>query len=97
MPYPRRPFRFLTKHRLCMLIMHLRVLYSVIGPAGSWHFRPDSHCRLPPALQTHLPGYVENYDKLKAAGAEVVACVAVNDVFVQDAWGREHKAEGKVC
>lgn len=50
----------------------------------------------PGCSKTHLPGYVANYEKLKAAGAEVVACVAVNDVFVQDAWGREHGAEGKV-
>ena len=48
------------------------------------------------ALQSHLPGYVENYDKLKAAGAEVIACVSVNDVFVMEAWGKDNKAEGKV-
>ena len=34
------------------------------------------------AVQVHLPGYVEDYEKLKAKGVEVVACIAVNDVFV---------------
>ncbi len=47
-------------------------------------------------FQTHLPGYVQDYDKLKAAGAEVIACVSVNDPFVMEAWGKEHKADGKV-
>ena len=26
--------------------------------------------------QTHLPGYVNDFDKLKSAGAEVVTCTA---------------------
>ena len=26
--------------------------------------------------QTHLPGYVNDYEKLKSAGAEVVTCTA---------------------
>lgn len=46
--------------------------------------------------QTHLPGYVSNYDELKAAGAQVIVCVAVNDPFVMAAWGEQHHAEGKV-
>ena len=49
----------------------------------------------PGCSKTHLPGYVENYDKLKAAGAEVVACVAVNDPFAMAAWGEVHGAGGK--
>ena len=36
----------------------------------------------------HLPGYVQNVDKLKAKGIDTVACLAVNDVFVMDAWGK---------
>lgn len=47
-------------------------------------------------LQTHLPGYVADFEKLKAVGAEVIACVSVNDAFVMDAWGKDHKADGKV-
>lgn len=48
------------------------------------------------ALQTHLPGYVADFDKLKEAGAEVIVCVAVNDAFVMGAWGEAHGAPGKV-
>lgn len=44
----------------------------------------------------HLPGYVENYDKLKAKGVDEVWCMAVNDAFVMAAWGREQKAGNKV-
>ena len=47
-------------------------------------------------LQTHLPGYINDYDKLSKAGAQVIACVAVNDPFVMAAWGEVNKAEGKV-
>ena len=50
----------------------------------------------PPPPQTHLPGYINDYDKLKASGVEVVACVAVNDVFVMAAWGESQNAAGKV-
>ena len=47
-------------------------------------------------MQTHLPGYVADREKLKEAGAEVVVCVAVNDPFVMAAWGEAHCAGGKV-
>ena len=46
--------------------------------------------------QTHLPGYVEDFDAIKAKGVEVVACVAVNDAFVMAAWGESQGATGKV-
>ncbi len=39
----------------------------------------------------HLPGYVKNADKFKVKGVDTVACVAVNDVFVLEAW---RKSEG---
>ncbi|ELU12078.1 hypothetical protein CAPTEDRAFT_147986 [Capitella teleta] len=50
----------------------------------------------PGCSKTHLPGYVEMFDQLKAKGAEVIACVAVNDPFVMAAWGKAHNAEGKI-
>ncbi|KAF6105681.1 peroxiredoxin 5 [Phyllostomus discolor] len=50
----------------------------------------------PGCSKTHLPGFVEQAGALKAKGAQVVACLSVNDVFVTEEWGRAHKAEGKV-
>lgn len=44
----------------------------------------------------HLPGYVTQAEALKAKGVDTVACVAVNDVFVMDAWGRDQKVGDKV-
>jgi glutaredoxin/glutathione-dependent peroxiredoxin len=51
---------------------------------------------MPTSSQHHLPGYVEKAMDLKAKGADEIAFVAVNDVFVMGAWGKEQKAEGKV-
>lgn len=50
---------------------------------------------LPGCFQTHLPGFVEKAEDLKAKGVQVVACIAINDAFVMSAWGKEHGAEGK--
>lgn len=47
----------------------------------------------PGCSQTHLPGYVANADKIKGAGVDTIACVAVNDAFVMDAWGKAQNAE----
>ena len=50
----------------------------------------------PTCSQKHLPGYVQNADELKANGVDTIACMAVNDVFVMDAWGKEQGAGEKV-
>ena len=42
---------------------------------------------------THLPGFVVNADKIKAQGVDSIVCLAVNDVFVMDAWGKAQNAE----
>ena len=47
-------------------------------------------------FQTHLPGYVEDYEKIKAKGVDIIACVSVNDAFVMEAWGESKGATGKV-
>ncbi|KAK9827823.1 hypothetical protein WJX74_004080 [Apatococcus lobatus] len=50
----------------------------------------------PGCTKTHLPSFLNDYDKLKAGGVEVIACVAVNDPFVTNAWGEAAGGTGKV-
>ena len=47
----------------------------------------------PGCTLTHLPGYVVNADKIKAKDVDTIACMAVNDAFVMDAWGKSQNAE----
>ncbi len=50
----------------------------------------------PGCSNTHLPGYLGDYDAIKAKGVDTIACVAVNDAFVMNAWGDAHGAAGKI-
>ncbi len=50
----------------------------------------------PTCSKQHLPSYVNNFDKIKAQGVDTIACTAVNDVFVMDAWGKDQKTGDKV-
>ena len=50
----------------------------------------------PTCSAKHVPSYLENYDKLKAAGVDDILCISVNDPFVMGAWGRDQKSGGKV-
>jgi len=47
----------------------------------------------PGCSMTHLPGYVVNADKIKAAGVDTIVCMSVNDAFVMGAWGEAQNAE----
>jgi peroxiredoxin len=60
------------------------VLFSVPGA-----FTPTCDAK-------HLPGYVQQADALKAKGIDTVACIAVNDVFVMNAWGKASNVGDKV-
>jgi len=50
----------------------------------------------PTCSQRHLPSYVEKAAQLKAKGVDTIACVAVNDVFVMGAWGKDQNCGDKV-
>ena len=50
----------------------------------------------PTCSARHLPGFVERAEELKAKGVDEVACVAVNDAFVMQAWSESAGADGKV-
>ncbi|MDR7152946.1 peroxiredoxin [Hydrogenophaga palleronii] len=50
----------------------------------------------PTCSAKHVPGYVEAFDELKAAGVDEVWCLSVNDAFVMGAWARDQKTGEKV-
>ncbi|KAL2911116.1 peroxiredoxin type-2 [Polyrhizophydium stewartii] len=56
------------------------VLFAVPGA-----FTPTCHLQ-------HLPGFVKHFGDFKAKGVDTVACLATNDIFVLDAWGKHEKA-----
>ena len=60
------------------------VLFSVPGA-----FTPTCDAK-------HLPGYLQQADALKAKGIDTIACMAVNDVFVMNAWGKASNVGDKV-
>ncbi|MFT3905067.1 MAG: peroxiredoxin [Steroidobacteraceae bacterium] len=60
------------------------VLFAVPGA-----FTPTCDAR-------HLPGYVDQAEQLRARGVDTVACMAVNDVFVMNAWGKSQNVGSKV-
>jgi peroxiredoxin len=60
------------------------VLFAVPGA-----FTPTCH-------KNHLPGFLNNADKIKGKGIDTIAVTGVNDVFVMDAWKKNTNAEGKI-
>ena len=50
----------------------------------------------PTCSAKHVPGYVEKFAELKAAGVDEIWCLSVNDAFVMGAWARDQKTDGKV-
>ena len=46
----------------------------------------------PKCSEAHLPGFVQHAAEIKAKGVDAIVCAAVNDVFVMNAWGKDHGA-----
>jgi peroxiredoxin len=44
----------------------------------------------------HLPGYVNMFEQYKEKGIDRIICISVNDPFVMNAWGKEHKVRDKI-
>jgi peroxiredoxin len=47
----------------------------------------------PTCSAKHLPGFIEQADDILAKGVDTIACMAVNDVFVMNAWGKAAGAD----
>jgi peroxiredoxin len=50
----------------------------------------------PTCSARHLPGFVERAEEFKGKGVDEIACTAVNDAFVLQAWSESAAADGKV-
>ena len=50
----------------------------------------------PTCSEKHLPGFVQHFEEFRRKGVEV-ACMAVNDPFVMQAWGQsQHVPDGLI-
>ncbi len=47
----------------------------------------------PGCSNTHMPGFVIKADDILAKGVDTIACMAVNDAFVLDAWQKDQNAQ----
>jgi peroxiredoxin len=50
----------------------------------------------PTCSAKHLPGFIEQADKLRAKGVDRIVCLSVNDAFVMGAWAKAQGAGEKV-
>ena len=50
----------------------------------------------PTCSMSHLPGFVKHADAILAEGVDTIACMAVNDMFVMNAWGKDQGVGDKV-
>ena len=50
----------------------------------------------PTCSAEHLPGFIAASDLLNKKNIKKVICIAVNDPFVMDAWGKTHNVQNKI-
>lgn len=50
----------------------------------------------PTCSEKHVPSFLGEAEALKAKGVDTIACVAVNDPFVMDAWGKDRNVGDKI-
>ena len=50
----------------------------------------------PTCSNNHFPGFLRDAEAIKAKGADTIACTAVNDVHVMNAWANASNAGGKI-
>ncbi|SEQ49900.1 Peroxiredoxin [Ectothiorhodospira magna] len=50
----------------------------------------------PACSGVHLPGFIHRAESLRAAGIERLLCLAVNDIFVLDAWADIHAVGDRI-
>jgi peroxiredoxin len=50
----------------------------------------------PTCSAKHVPGFLANFDAIKAKNVDEIWCIATNDGFVMAAWGQAEKAIGKI-
>ncbi len=50
----------------------------------------------PTCSAKHRPGFVQNAGAIKGKGVNTIACLAVNDAFVMDAWGKNQNVGDNV-
>ena len=48
----------------------------------------------PTCSAAHLPSFINRRSELVAKGVDEIACTAVNDAFVMDAWAKQAGADG---
>jgi len=48
----------------------------------------------PTCSMKHLPGFIDQSQALKEAGADTIVCHSVNDPFVMHAWAKDAGADG---
>ncbi len=50
----------------------------------------------PTCSAKHVPGFVSSFDQIKAKGVDTIACIAINDAWVMDAWAQDQQVDGKI-